>query len=426
METCYRRIGLTVLTLALVIITACAANAPVVFAAPTITTVDTGSMGPYNSIAIGADNLPIISYEDQLSFALKVVHCGNSTCSSGNTYTVLESGGMGQFTDIAIGTDNLPIISYYDYINFGILKVIHCGNASCTSGNTITSVDGSSTGLHTSIAIGADTFPVVSYYDSSAGELRFVHCGNISCSAGNVSTTLDISGDVGWYTSVAIGSDNLPIVSYYDNSNNDLKVVHCGNAGCTSGNTTTTIDSSGNVGSYTSIAIGSDTFPVISYYDTTNQDLKVVHCGNTSCSSGNTITTVDSTGNVGQYTSIKKGADNLPVISYSDTTNGSMKVAHCGSADCSTGNTLTAVDSPTGFTYTSLAINTNNYPIISYYDSSSQNLKVAACDNYLCDLSGGGGGGSNDAPFFSPWSLALLTVGIVVFLKREQLLGAHV
>ena len=49
---------------------------------------------------------------------------------------------------------------------------------------------------------------------------------------------------------------------------------------------------------------------------------------------GNTLTTVDSAGNVGLYTSITLGADGLPVISYFDNTNGDLKVAKCTSATC--------------------------------------------------------------------------------------------
>ncbi|MEX2008325.1 MAG: hypothetical protein WD850_02475, partial [Candidatus Spechtbacterales bacterium] len=156
----------------------------------------------------------------------------------------------------------------------------------------------------------------------------------------NSSVSADSTGDVGRSTSIVIGTDNLPVISYWDATNGDLKVVHCGNATCSSGNTLTTVDSTGNVGEYTSIAIGTDSLPVISYRDVTNGDLKVAHCGNASCSSGNTLTTVDSTGSVGFSTSIAIGTDSLPVISYLDVTNFDLKVVHCGNATCSSGNTL--------------------------------------------------------------------------------------
>jgi predicted regulator of Ras-like GTPase activity (Roadblock/LC7/MglB family) len=145
---------------------------------------------------------------------------------------------------------------------------------------------------------------------------------------------VDSAGQVGIYTSIAVGADNLPVVSYYDVTNGDLKVAHCGDASCSAGNTITTVDSAEWVGQYTSIVVGADGLPVISYYDNANQDLKVAHCGIANCSSGNTITTVDFGGDVGWWTSIAVGADGLPVISYFDVTNGDLKVAHCADAAC--------------------------------------------------------------------------------------------
>ena len=79
--------------------------------------------------------------------------------------------------------------------------------------------------------------------------------------------------------------------------------------------TGTTVDSGGNVGSHTSITLGADGLPVISYYDLTNLDLKVAKCMNAACTGASTVTTVDSLGNVGRYTSITLGAYGLPVIS---------------------------------------------------------------------------------------------------------------
>jgi len=99
-------------------------------------------------------------------------------------------------------------------------------------------------------------------------------------------TIIDSAVDVGEDNSITIGTDGLPVISYRDGTNEDLKVAHCGNASCSSGNTFTTVDNAAGVGSDTSIAIGTDGFPVISYHDTTNGDLKVAHCENASCSSG--------------------------------------------------------------------------------------------------------------------------------------------
>ena len=43
-------------------------------------------------------------------------------------------------------------------------------------------------------------------------------------------TTVDSDGDVGTHTSVTVGADGLGLISYYDNTNVDLKVAHCSDA----------------------------------------------------------------------------------------------------------------------------------------------------------------------------------------------------
>lgn len=392
---------------------------PVALAAPTITTIDNaGSAGHGSAITIGADNLPIISYTDLNN--LKVVHCGNASCTTGNTITTLVTNNVGIHTSIAIGSDNLAIISYYNDLDQS-LRIAHCGNTTCTSGNTLVGVAFGGVGNYSSITIANDNLPVISYSDDIFLTLKFVHCGNNTCSSVNTYHDIDSVPSVGNPNSLAIGADNLPVVSYYDSTSNDLKVAHCGDNDCSIGTTTTTVDATGFVGGYNDIAIGSDNLPIISYIDESNNSLKVTHCGNNDCSSGNTSTTVDNTTYVSFSTSITRGSDNLPIISYYDVTSADLKIAHCGNVSCSSGNTLTTIDDTGNVGQESfIAVVDNAFPIISYFDASGGALKYAHCDNYLCNVSGG-----NEAPFFSPWSLTLLGIGIFVYLKREQLLPLH-
>ncbi len=350
-------------------------------------TVDTtGDVGQYTSVTIGADGLPAISYLDLTNYDLKVLHCGNADCTTGNTIRTVDSPlDVGAHSSIAVGADGLPVISYYSTI-YGGLKVVHCGNAACNYYNTVTLVyETGDVGTYTSITIGADGLPVISLYDNASLNLNVLHCGNVDCTSGDTMTAVDTAGDVGSYTSIATGADGLPVVSYYDLTNTNLKVLHCGNVDCTSGNTITTVDSTGQVGQFSSITIGADGLPLVSYREYTNYDLKVLHCGNAECTSGNTITTVDSAGNVGVDTSVTIGADGLPIVSYYDGNNGDVKVLHCGNAACTAGNSVWAVDAggDVGY-YTSITIGVDGLPVLSYYDITNGDLKVLHCSNIFC------------------------------------------
>src|SRR5262245_52744295 len=107
-----------------------------------------------------------------------------------------------------------------------------------------------------------------------------------------------------------------PAISYYDESLGDLRYAAWNG---TSWNRTT-IDSAGNVGQYTSLAFDpADGNPAISYYDQTNGDLKLAWFNGTSWQ----IQPVDTVGTVGVTTSLAFNpfGNGFPAIVYGDNAN---------------------------------------------------------------------------------------------------------
>ena len=237
-----------------------------------------------------------------------------------------DVGSLHSFTSLALTTAGVPVISYYDATN-GDLKLAVCADVACASGTTIRTIDSTgNVGQFTSLALSTAGFPVVSYWDVTNDDLKLAVCTDATCSSNTTIRTIDSTGSVGSQTSLALTTAGFPVISYYDATNGDLKLAVCADVACASGTIIRTIDSAGNVGGYTSLALTTAGFPVVSYFDETNDDLKLAVCADAACSSNTTIRTIDSTGDVGYYTSLALTAAGFPVISYYNK-NGDLKLA---------------------------------------------------------------------------------------------------
>ena len=281
--------------------------------------------------------------------------------------------------------DGFPIISYYDDTT-GDLKAAHCEDVACTSATVSTLDSNSDRGRYSSIAIGVDGVPVISYEDSGASDLRFARCVDVACSSATRSV-VDSTGFAGRFTSIAIAADGAPIISYYDLVNKDLKVAHCeGPLTCVAA-TITTIDSAGEVDQYSSIAIRDSGIPSVSYYDATNLALKWALCADTGCTVLDKIRTVAAAGTPGRWSSLTYTRGGIgPYIVFKD--GNFLKLVTCG-VDCGAGAGASArLDFSLGDEYcASIALDAGGFPIMSYYHSGSDDLRVVRCLTFTC-LSG--------------------------------------
>ncbi len=362
--------------------------------ANSIETVDwEGSVGQFSSLALDAEGFPVVSYHDVANRDLKVLHCNDANCAGGDEsmVSVDTEGSVGAYTSLALDADGYPVVSYYHLTN-GDLKVLHCNDANCAGGDeSIVSVDTEGfVGQYTSLALDADGYPVVSYYDATNDDLKLLHCNDANCAGGDESIeSVDTEGNVGQYTSLALDADGYPVVSYYDATNDDLKLLHCNDANCAGGDESiVSVDTEGFVGADNSLALDADGYPVVSYYDVIKGDPKLLHCNDANCTGGDeSIESVDTEGNVGWYTSLALDADGYPVVSYYDVDNGDLKVAHCNDANCTGGDeSIVSVDTEGDRvgSFSSLVLDADGYPVVSYYHETNADLKVAHCINADC------------------------------------------
>jgi hypothetical protein len=255
----------------------------------------------------------------------------NSAVDGSGTWTlsILDSiGQVGQYASLAVVNGN-PAISYYDVTNLD-LKYVRATDASGTSWGTPVTLDSiGAVGQYTSLAV-VNGNPAISYLDVSGFDLKYVRATTANGTlVGDWGTpvTLDSTGFVGLYTSLVVVNGN-PAISYRDNTNGDLKYVRATTTSGTTWGTPVTLDSIGAVGLYTSLAVVNGN-PAISYYDSTNRDLKYVRAATASgtlVGDWGTPVSLDTAISSGEYTSLAVVNGN-PAISYYDSTNRDLKWA---------------------------------------------------------------------------------------------------
>jgi hypothetical protein len=238
-------------------------------------------------------------------------------------------------------------------------------------------------GRYSSIAADGENGLHISYFDNTNYDLKYVY----KPSGGSWAIrTVDSEGMVGEYPSIAIDGINGIHISYRDNTNNALKYAYKPNGGSW---TTHTVESGCFVGEFTSIAVDKANGVHLSYHDETNFVLKYAYKP-----SGGSWTTyiVDSSNTTGAHSSVAVDSDNGVHISYLDAGNQDLKYAYKPNG----GNWTTYTIDSMGQVghYSSIAIDNENSIHISYYDDTNQDLKYAykpnggSWTNYTIDSQG--------------------------------------
>ncbi|MFN8122162.1 MAG: choice-of-anchor D domain-containing protein [Thermoleophilia bacterium] len=262
----------------------------------------------------------------------------------------------------------------------------------------------SNTGWWPSLVIPGDGLPVISHYDGTNGWLLVSRCNDRTCRGGDEDiSVLDNTFQTGRESAMAL-SGGTPVVAYQYLTGNDLEVGRCNDLACAGGGDTAgTVDGTSFVIGNVSIAVPADGFPVIAYHDATAYDLKVMKCNDAACAGGDeTVTTVYSTDAAGFGNAIGIGQDGKPVIAFSVLNSGSADLffMRCNDAAC-TGNDETvnpvattgdAGDAP------AMVVPPDGRPIISYYADETHDLRVARCADASCTPGAPGPPVAADAP----------------------------
>ncbi len=353
-------------------------------------TVDsTGDVGSYSSLALDASGFPVIAYTDATNSRGKLTHCNDVNCAGANETTNNINASSMTSLDMELDGSGFPVMAAKNGFN---PTLVHCNDVNCAGANETTNSLDSTFGLNPNfyaLTLDGSGFPIVSIGEDYTG-LKVNHCSDANCATGNLNSIVTGKRNMGegnGYTRMVLDSSGFPVFAYYEFSGKDLVVVHCNDTQCAGANENENIvDSTGDVGNYLSLQLDSSGFPVISYYGATSSDLKLAHCNDVNCAGGNeNVNIVDSAVNGGQFTSLLLDSSGFPVISYYDISNSSLKLAHCNDVNCAGSNeTLNTVDNTAqDGVRTDLALDSSGFPVI-FYNESSVGMKLTHCNDVNC------------------------------------------
>lgn len=247
---------------------------------------------------------------------------------------------------------------------------------------TITTIEngGSDVG-DMSLAIGSDGLPIIAFYDVSTESLKTAKCFKPDCTGPRTIKTIQggISGNqIGFYNDIIIGNDGFPIIAFARIDTNELKVARCASLDCGISTITPINDAAGNEGYRLSMAKDSSGNPIISYIDTVDNNLEVAICGDPSCATA----TIRDTGNIASTAvtpSIGLFGGLYPFVGY---VNGSLLNMYvCTATDCATSVMRTALEVATAINnIDAFTIGSNDIPALAYFsDSTTDTIKILSC-----------------------------------------------
>jgi hypothetical protein len=285
------------------------------------------------ALALRSNGRPLIAFNSN-SGQLGRLDCDNDHCSTG---TIGVFGRDTTSVAMVIRADDRGLIAAYNNVT-GDLDLHDCQDTACNTIVTRTLVSTDNTGWAPSMVIRSNGRPMIAYQNLTNGDLHVYDCANANCTSG-IDRTLDNLGNVGHRSSIAQNSAGEIVISYQNNGTADLKLFHCSLPTCDLSNPADgqaqTLVTDGDVGANSVVLIRSGDLPLVLFWDETNNDLRGYDCTNNRCQFGSEFT-IDGTlaRDVGRFVNAKMRGSR-PVAVYNDFDADSLRVLNCANETCS-------------------------------------------------------------------------------------------
>ena len=256
-----------------------------------------------------------------------------------------------------------PLLSEYETLELGDEEdglLFSQESYNRLSNNQLVISESGGTGVST--AVDSYGHAHVSYYNTVSLDLMY----SFFDGSGWQTVAVDTSGDTGESSALALNETDIPSIAYYSTTEAALKYATWDGDNWT----TTALDSGGNVGAYASVALDSEGDPHISYFDITRVRLKYTYLDDGVW----TVMDVGDDGVNGTYSSIVLDNEDNPHIAFHEAVDDDLEYAYHNGTTWNI--TELETDNSTGH-QVSMVIDSNGNSHISFVDITAQQLKYA-------------------------------------------------
>lgn len=268
-----------------------------------------------------------------------------------------EQGDVGEQSSIAVDADGFVHIAYYDDTN-GSLNY-----ANNVEGWSAVVVDNSSAkvGMYPSLGLDSEGLVHISYYDDVNKDLRYA-----TNAGGSWSTdSRDTGGDVGLHSSLTVDANDAIHIVYLSSTSNNLK--YTGNAG---GDWVVNIvDNSGSVESRIATDIDSNGTVHAVYY----RNGELIHANQTT--SGWSKESIESSDVLGEGISMFIGQNDVIYVTYYNTFSSLLKYVNNANGEWNSSEIIESGNA--GGIGNAISVDSNGNERIAYVDSTQSVLKYA-------------------------------------------------
>ncbi len=252
-------------------------------------------VGVAASMRLDSRGRPRIAFYDPKAQLLRIVICETASCSTVVVRTLVSNvaASVHNLTSLAMDADDHPVVAFVDQAQ-GSVNLVRCISPDCVGRSSLAVVDappGGDYGHNVALTLAAGDRPVLSYYDAQNQSLKLARCQQRGCNGAiQIRTIDDRPAGAGFFSAIAVRADDRPLIAYLRGIGDaagggvGLNIAECSSPDCDAAALIPVdISPTDFRGGGVDMALDQAGAAAIAYHDNTLATLKLARCAPHTC-----------------------------------------------------------------------------------------------------------------------------------------------